>query len=606
MDIQLFNTSFDDIIRLNLSEGPHTNIFEPKFEARRQIAQLRETLVNVYRGEKSLLAMQQMCRCLAFTASNMIDVEEEEEALPFLRQAYTLVGHCIREELLDSIGDVEPTSMDTINTETKAGNVSPQAENQFACSVEYMQVLNALGYYYSLSSGENAKAVLELAERVYTAWDHWFREQSPTFALEDLTITEDGKLVLPETADTQHRQQQLRRFEMEDAFITTLFFLAQVSGALGQPMARCCHLTVYRQLLMRKEFSPVTWAESTFQLASYYAQMNAFGKAYHCLLAGQRIMPTEDPAFHKEKTIGKVALAFGHFYVSVLAHYGALFSRHSNKGERAIVAADQPTAKALETETYWVDFPDVAPATPWPPVLNFEQARDTFKEGIKWLQEAATVYPFEEQCTTYMDIQRTISQLYAALSHFETDRRRSIAIVQRQIALTEGLPSQLSFNAYPTDYRQLLLDLGMLHNDLIELRKQQRRQPFENETPLKDGAYNKLVQRTFQYFHQFCETWRDPRTSVLPDILPEEDRVAFFSALIHLAQTQLHFYAPSPKAEYDNIGIGMEGFQRALQFAERNPMAEQRIAKELELAKQMVSMLPAKREAVMWHAMQTR
>ncbi|CAD2217411.1 hypothetical protein AGDE_07414 [Angomonas deanei] len=594
MNVKTFATVFHDVAHLNNSEGPSYNVFEPKFQARDQMTTLRDTVVKLNTESPSLKALQQITLCLCFNAVNMIDTEEDEEALGVLQVAYAIMMRCVTKELTPDISTVKKTPMEDIKKAIADGKHPLEDQDTHEGSVAYVTVMNALGYYFSLTSGPLAKDTLELAEKCYVDWNASFEKEETNPSLLDLTIDSDGRLVEGET-DGEESTPARVRFEMENAYTSTLFFLAQVYGPLGQPMARPCHLTVYRQLLLKREYSPVVWADNVIQLSSYYCQMALFGKAFHCLLAGKHVMPVDDDA---EKTTGKVALAFGTFYVSVLSYYGELYATEKGKTE-----SEADSVELQWVGQYWVDFPGVPKAESFEPVTNFEQARAIFKEGLKWLHDAAAIYTFEDQCITHISILRYMSQLYAALGHFEADRNRGIAMIQRQIALVDKLPEQLNFNAYPTDYRQLLLDLGELYMNMLELRGQQRRFPTEGEVPLKDGAYNTLVDRTVNYFKEFCDTWCDPRTKVIPDVLNEDDRLPYFTALMRLAQAQLRYITKSPMAEYENYGVAIDRFKKVIDFAKANQMPEDKIKKELDVAEQLVSVLTAKREGAAQRAM---
>lgn len=75
--------------------------------------------------------------------------------------------------------------------------------------------------------------------------------------------------------------------ELEQQHTMTLFYLAQVYGAMRRPglSARCCHLTLARQCGGDATLSRKEWIEAGFGLAKYYASNRRFAAAAECLAA---------------------------------------------------------------------------------------------------------------------------------------------------------------------------------------------------------------------------------------------------------------------------------------------------------------------------------
>ncbi|KAG5500289.1 hypothetical protein JIQ42_04626 [Leishmania sp. Namibia] len=597
MDPLTFHAAFEAIKILNASEGPASNIFEPKFEARRQAEQLRDTVMNVYRDEASSRALAQLCRCIVFIGTTLMEVEEEEEGYEEVRRAYQVMQWCAAATLpsIDAIRKVQAVEQDAIlNTSSAACSV--KAASEYAGCVEYMAVHNALGLYLSKVDLVKSKAVLQRAEAIYNEWAAWWEGQPVSCDIREVPISEDGTLRTSEIS-ADRVAPTLLRFYMDSSYTATLFFMAQLHTAQRNTAAasQYCHRTMHYQLLNKQEFNRKSWATNALQLSGFYSSHFAYDKAFHCLVAGQTLMPTsEEPEDGK----GLVAWAFGRFYLHRLHHYGRLLAGREPSGE-----SDEAVA---QLEKSWCDFPGMPPLQPQPPVTTFDEARECFREGIKWLQEAQACRPFESLCTEHIDITRDMVQLYAALQLFELNRARRIAMVQRQSQLLEVFPDQLSFNAYPVVVRQLLYDLGSLYEDQLRMRVQQRKDPQPDEKPLKDKALNALVRKTLRYYERFCETWRHPTTHVMPDVLEEDSRLPFFRALMRQAQVQLSYVHSTPKEEYDGIGVSCKAYGRAIEFYGNNPLPkelDEEASKEVELAREMLKLLSVKQRDL-WVAFQ--
>ena len=70
----------------------------------------------------------------------------------------------------------------------------------------------------------------------------------------------------------------------------TLFFLAQVHGALGHQVesAACCHQTLYMQHAS-KSYDPVEWSKNAHGLSEHYMMMGEVERAERCLKAAQQV-----------------------------------------------------------------------------------------------------------------------------------------------------------------------------------------------------------------------------------------------------------------------------------------------------------------------------
>ncbi|KEG13250.1 putative L-ribulokinase [Trypanosoma grayi] len=582
MDAAAFTTSFDAIVSLSNTEGPRQNVLEPKFVAREQMQALRESVTNAYKDAASLQALGQLCRCYVFIGLNMLETDEEADGVVELRKAYTMTLAGAKGQLLGSVIDIAAHPLEEI-----IRNELPyvDAEHDYIFVAEFMRVHNALGLYMSNRDTalriNDAKQVLHLAEKAYKEWNCWFLSRPGSCVMKDIPVLDDGTLDRANIPPEGLSMYTLR-FEMDTAFTSTLFFLAQVYTACQMTAlaSRYCHHTLYYQLLNKMEFSKKDWATNALHLSAFYSSHFDYGKALHCLQAGESMMPKEKA---DEETLGIVAWAHGKFYLHRLHHYAEVRQRSAPRG---------PLPD--EFESWWVDFPlDISPPQQLPAIETFEQARDCFKEANNRFNEALKYYLYDGSCTEHIEITQDMARLYAALTHFEENRNRVISMHQRRVALIEAFPDDLNFNAYPTLVRQLLFDLGAMHEEILELRIRQKEEPREDEAPLSDKKMNALTDKTQSMYRRFCDTWKDPRTGQFPEKLEEESRLPFFRALMRLAQLQPKRYFKDPKGEYENISTTITMFQQAIDFASRNPMGKEADV-EVSLSREMVALLPMK------------
>lgn len=75
-----------------------------------------------------------------------------------------------------------------------------------------------------------------------------------------------------------------REKEFEASFTHTLYYLAQVHGALGNSVKSgiLCHTTLQRQL-ETGQYDPVDWALNCATLSQYYITQDEYTMSRHCL-----------------------------------------------------------------------------------------------------------------------------------------------------------------------------------------------------------------------------------------------------------------------------------------------------------------------------------
>lgn len=666
MESSAFREQYNAVVKLNSSEGPSRNIFEPKFEARRQVCALIKQIVTAIGGgteEAPLEAQAQMARCIMLLGNIMIETDEERDGFLRLLEAHrlmllTVAGSRLRfdwptvpEEpnvsqanapswtvtplekealklLSDAklvaadgpeatlrdilVADTHPLSATPPSTSAAAGGEEVPAEGGRGASAslprrdaafakhggmefafEYLESLNALCVFLANDQEtrfrlDDARKLLHRAEAAFHDWNTWFSATHVGAALGELLISDDGSLVdKTDAADSSNYELKMTRLSVEGCYTTVVFLLSQVYGQKGDGLhaAKYCHITMARQLKTRQEFSRREWAKNAIMLSVFYDSMRDFGKAIYCLHAGEKVMPTE-PA--SEETRGVVCWGFGRHYLNQLEHYANVL-----QGQEALV--DQGLSRADE---WWVDF-DILSTPPQATkhVSNFDEARDIFREGQRWLQEAMTYYVMDGSCTDHIKLQQDLANLYKALIPFEGDVERRVAMHGRRIQFFEKVVTELNPQAYLTLIRQLLFDCGDVTTDVVELRLAQRKAEGQSMgKPLSDKKFNEVCHKALDFFEKFCDTFKDRKTQTIPDVIDEDNRVAFFRCLMRMAHVQSRCAAKSPQEEYENLSATIRAYERAVTFASKNKLdaSGSEVLNEYQLAKEMVTLLPSK------------
>jgi hypothetical protein len=550
MEESAFKSTFDEIRKLDGSEGPSRNIFEPRFQAREQALKLRDAVHNSFVASPSEVALLQLVKLQLLLGMNYFETEETAEGEKTLLQAYAGAVSRISGTLQDPLCQTALTLSDVLRDEHDVRNCD-------ATTVElWMETLNTIGVFLSNRSSEpsavqDARRVLHAAESVY----HAFETNAEVKA------------------------------GLESLMTSTVYFLAQAYGAAGngEQSARYVHDTMVRQLQTGVEFDKQSWATNAVHLAAFYAGDGHYGCALHCLNSATAVMPDEP---RSEETQGVVLWGTGKFWKTVLRDAAEVKEGHRPQ----VVATTQPAAAF----SWWKDLPVAGIDGPcsFEVPRDYPAARDAFRHAIDALQAASQLYTFDSCCPDFIAIQQDIADCLKRLEVFEEDVERKAAMLRRRIALLEPFPDQLAFQAYATLVRQLWYDLGEYGVDLFDLRMNQRER--KQGRPLSVRQLNFLNGKTVGFFENFVRTLKKP-DGTIPVQVETELRVPVFRVKMRIARMIGKRLYKSPEAEYEGIQHTIDRYADVLAFVDANSLASnQDVATEVALARQMKELLPGK------------
>ena len=577
MDAAAFESTFESIVQLNGSEGPSRNIFEPKFKAREQMLILCESIKNCLRDQVTHTAVSQLLRCSLLIAHNLHETEEDADAMTQVLQAFAVLRAAISDrDKLCNVATIPPSTLEEVlRSELPIVSFDPD----FALVPESVEILNAIGLFLSNGTSklrlQDAVAVLRMAEKIIEQWMILSEGKVPRIC--NIPLQDDGQLDKARCADGKGCEFGLRMHHCETS---TCYYLAQAYAATHnvRESSKYCHRTMINQLLNKKEFSKRDWATNALQLSSFYLSERDYEKALHCLRAAEFVMPKDKPS---EENVGMVAWAFGKFSIARLKNYA------SHPAEEIL---PDPARK----DAWWQPFPVPVVDCSVQPITSFEEAREEFKEGKRWFDTALTYYVMDGCCTDHIAILQDVGSLYKYLSEFEPNLERKVAMLQRRVDLIESIPASLSFQAYATLIRQLLFDLGDMYTEIVDLRTSQKKEKSDLlGKPISDSRFNELCIKAQSFFQRFVDTFKDPKTAVMPTTLEKDLRVPVFRALMRSAQLESRRFHKTPKEDYDTVGRTITRYEDAISFAKNNPMDDS-VAVELKLAQDMLQLLPGK------------
>ena len=159
---------------LNDKEGPHTNIFALKFEAREQMLEVRRILRDVMMSEPTVKTQIQLADIYLMLGNNLFETEEEKEALDQMLRAFKIV-QLLREGLFYDFKAEPECALEELLGTSRLPVPDPTTGGNFLYVGLYLDVLNAVGIFLSHRDVkeriEDATRVLHHAEAFYKAWD---------------------------------------------------------------------------------------------------------------------------------------------------------------------------------------------------------------------------------------------------------------------------------------------------------------------------------------------------------------------------------------------------------------------------------------------------
>lgn len=538
MEPQAFQKALDDLIELNATEGPHTNLFEPKFDARKQADALMVTLKNGLKDslpvddtsnnkkgdnddddevaaqkkkeQKALILRNQwqIARLLVFLGNNSHELEDEKDAQAMFLRAAAIAIKCSTQQLLfesqkeftaDLIAPIDLTQLLRMHSAEMTG-----ANHNFYGVQWLLDVLNSLGVFFSarMEARErigDAICLLHKIEEIYHAFNKWAVASGDTTTIESLPWKSDrsnsdeldlSKVTLSEedlqqcaAGDEEARNrkleqlkgQVLRRLKMEQRYTSTIFYLAQGYGLHSDQV----NSSKYCFLTMVHQLL-CRKDFSRKEWASNAVHLSSFFVAENQFGFAKHCL---DAARHlmptenpSEETLGMVAWGYAKMYKAMLRVGAAHKEQKDGAKEPNFSDFLGPKHSVTNCHLWWRDFPLPVP----PPDREmqvpamFDQARDIFKKGNAECELAAKYYTYETCCPDYIAIHNDIAELYNCLAVFEPALDRRIAMHLRRVELLERFPKEINFDSYTKIVRQTYFDCGDALGDIVEMRHQQR------------------------------------------------------------------------------------------------------------------------------------
>ncbi|XP_045425266.1 KIF-binding protein [Lemur catta] len=479
------------------------------------------------------------------------------------------------------------------------------------CVSLYIQAQNNLGILWSEREEiETAQAYLESSEALY---NQYMKEiGSPPLDPAEHFLPEEEKLT---------EQERSKRFEK--VYTHNLYYLAQVYQHMEmfEKAAHYCHSTLKRQL-EHNAYHPIEWAINAATLSQFYINKLCFMEARHCLSAanvifGQtgKVSATEDTSeaegdvpelYHQRK--GEIARCWIKYCLTLMQN--AQLAMQDNIGEldldkqselRALRKKELDEEESIRKKAVQFGTGELCDAisaveekVSYLRPLDFEEARELFLLGQHYVFEAKEFFQIDGYVTDHIEVVQDHSALFKVLAFFETDMERRCKMHKRRIAMLEPLIVDLNPQYYLLVNRQIQFEIAHAYYDMMDLKvaiADKLRDPDSHIIK----KINNLNKSALKYYQLFLDSLRDPN-KVFPEHIGEDVLRPAMLAKFRVARLYGKIITADPKKELENLATSLEHYRFIVDYCEKHPEAAQEIEVELELSKEMVSLLPTKME----------
>ncbi|XP_008576692.1 PREDICTED: KIF1-binding protein isoform X1 [Galeopterus variegatus] len=479
------------------------------------------------------------------------------------------------------------------------------------CISLYIQAQNNLGILWSERGEiETAQAYLESSEALYK---QYMKEiGSPPLDPSEHFLPEEEKLT---------EQERSKRFEK--VYTHNLYYLAQVYQHMEmfEKAAHYCHSTLKRQL-EHNAYHPIEWAINAATLSQFYINKLCFMEARHCLSAanvifGQtgKIPVTEDTPeaegsvpelYHQRK--GEIARCWIKYCLTLMQN--AQLSMQDNIGEldldkqselRALRKKELDEEESIRKKAVQFGTGELCDAisaveekVSYLRPLDFGEARELFLLGQHYVFEAKEFFQIDGYVTDHTEVVQDHSALFKVLAFFETDMERRCKMHKRRIAMLEPLIVDLNPQYYLLVNRQIQFEIAHAYYDMMDLKVAIADKLRDPDVHIIKKI-NNLNKSALKYYQLFLDSLRDPN-KVFPEHIGEDVLRPAMLAKFRVARLYGKVITADPKKELENLATSLEHYKFIVDYCEKHPEAAQEIEVELELSKEMVSLLPTKME----------
>ncbi|KAG2387354.1 hypothetical protein C9374_001686 [Naegleria lovaniensis] len=391
--------------------------------------------------------------------------------------------------------------------------------------------------------------------------------------------------------------------DLENDYTLTAYYLAQVYTHLkdGDQASRYCFLTLQRQLNSGLEYSKSEWIENSIQLSSFFLEKLDYKTAIHFIKAAEYIlMKTFTETEEEKELMAKISMAKGKLFLdkleyskewveqyepSRIQHGQILTPLPSDSGEKILI---EKTNTGFST-FYFDNIPIEHNETDSYVCRSFSEALEVFKDGKKAFEKALEYYVIDGFVSDHISLLQDLSSLYRCVIFFEENLDRKVAMHERRLDLLEKNTGELNVAYYRDLLKQLCFEVAETYVSIFELLSLKNKlKDLYKEVSFK--KLNSIITKSLSFLTKFIGLFTDK--GVL-NVEPE-NKPAFFRAHLLLGRMYYNFISSDPLQTIDYMRKSLHAYEFCVKFYNSNVEILERVQAEMDLAKQMCTLLPMK------------
>jgi hypothetical protein len=202
-----------------------------------------------------------------------------------------------------------------------------------------------------------------------------------------------------------------------------------------------------------------------------------------------------------------------------------------------------------------------------------------------------------------VEIVQDHSKLYKLLVFFEVDLERQCKMHKRRVDMLQEVLNQISPQFYLLIYRQVQFELAEIYSDMLNNKLAIIEASGQPPTQHAIKKINQLCQQSIEQFQNYLNGLNDPKTKAPPSKYAEEDEKPAMTARFYLGRLHSKFRVFDAHSKLETLKNSLEQFTEIVEYCERNPSGAEKVPTELELCKEMVTLLPAQMDKIRTQAM---
>jgi hypothetical protein len=254
-----------------------------------------------------------------------------------------------------------------------------------------------------------------------------------------------------------------------------------------------------------------------------------------------------------------------------------------------------------------LDLPFPAPITV---EATYSFASSAFKSTLLWLTRATNYYELNGFVSDHIPIVQDMSLAYKLLIFFENDSGRAAKMHKRRLDLLQPIMKDLSQAAYLEFYQQLSDEIAQIYTEMIGIKQKLQQQSNEPRRKAElQQKINELALKAIAVYDNWCSTWLEkgstPQTPLFKKELNEEPvyQRYFLNAKFQIAHLFNKIYVDQAQTLLEFQRRALETFQFIIELAKKweNTLEKGALKGELDIANQMVELLPLKMSKIQAH-----